>query len=71
MDRRYKIKETEPGSRVAEFAESLAKRGGGTAQQIRGANAWMQGSGLEPWNPGQEIILPGGFDSIDGEYPGK
>ena len=63
MDRRYKLK-------AGQKPEALAALGGGDKAELHAVNKTWMSSDFQPWNPGQEMVIPPAWKGIPDEYPG-
>ena len=67
MIRRFRLK-------PEQTAEEIAKLGGGSVQDIKEANHFLNAEGagkFYPWNPGQHMNVPTKWAAYPGEFPAE
>lgn len=61
MERMYRLK-------PLDTPDSLAAQGGGDKAELAQVNkTWMQA--FQPWNPGQQMVIPSAWKPLPDEYP--
>lgn len=67
MVRRFRLK-------ADQTADDIAKLGGGSVQDIKEANPFLNAEGpsrFYPWNPGMQINVPPKWGPYPGEFPAE
>jgi hypothetical protein len=62
MERRYRVQKNDT-------PEMIAAAGRGDTRELYEANKTWMSTDFKPWNPGQQIVIPGAWTAIGGEYP--